>query len=257
MVALTPNGRHVFVGHDVRRARLGEPGRLGDSKSIASNAPDPDGIAVFPVQADGSLGAAKFHDGNAGSPFFIAFLNHRRDMFVTGAAVGDRCVLGTIDEDGDVEIRTAGQDRYERGPSDEAVLTVRLAGRPVRLRHELRLQLRQRLQAQRQRPRDRLPPRVSQGQRQRQLPRAQQRRHQRPKRQLDLARRRLPVPDLCERLEAGRIPDSAARRGRRSHQRDDPLQQPAGPRGLLDSDGGGTRSSAPRRNPFSTCRRGL
>jgi 6-phosphogluconolactonase (cycloisomerase 2 family) len=117
MVVLTPNGRHVFVGTTfdepasanpdgsailwVPRAGRGPGGAL---KSIASNAPDPDGLAVFPVQEDGSLGSARFHDANAGSPFYIAFLNNRPDTFVLGAAVGDGCVLGTIDEDGKVEI---------------------------------------------------------------------------------------------------------------------------------------------------------
>jgi 6-phosphogluconolactonase (cycloisomerase 2 family) len=118
MVALTPNGRHVLVGTTfdepasanpdgspilwVARAGRGPGG--APLKSIASNAPDPDGLAVFPVQEDGTLGTARFHDGNAGSPFFIAFLHQRPDTFVIGAAVGDGCVLGTIDEDGKVEM---------------------------------------------------------------------------------------------------------------------------------------------------------
>jgi 6-phosphogluconolactonase (cycloisomerase 2 family) len=117
MVVLAPNGRYVFVGTTfdepasanpdgsailwVPRAGRGPGGAL---KSIASNAPDPDGLAVFPVREDGSLGSAKFHDANGGSPFYIAFLHNRPDTFVVGEAVGDGCVLGTIDEDGHVEI---------------------------------------------------------------------------------------------------------------------------------------------------------
>src|SRR5262249_61797427 len=65
---------------------------------------DADGRAVFPVVEEGSLGTARFYDAHAGSPFFIAFLNHRPDTFVVGAAVGDGCVMGTIDDDGKVEI---------------------------------------------------------------------------------------------------------------------------------------------------------
>jgi 6-phosphogluconolactonase (cycloisomerase 2 family) len=117
MVVLAPNGRYVFVGTTfdepasanpdgsailwVPRAGRGPGAAL---KSIASNAPDPDGIAVFPVLEDGALGRAKFHDANGGSPFYIAFLHNRPDTFVIGQAVGDGCVLGTIDEEGDVEI---------------------------------------------------------------------------------------------------------------------------------------------------------
>jgi 6-phosphogluconolactonase (cycloisomerase 2 family) len=117
MVVLAPSGRYVFVGTTfdepasanpdgspilwVQRAGRGPGGPL---KSIASNNPDPDGLAVFPVQKDGSLGIARFYDGNGGSPWFIHFLHHRPDTFVVGYAVGDGCTLGTIDDDGKVEI---------------------------------------------------------------------------------------------------------------------------------------------------------
>jgi hypothetical protein len=43
-----------------------------------------------------------FHDTGAESPFFPAFLHHRPDHFVIGAAVGDGVVLGRIDADGNV-----------------------------------------------------------------------------------------------------------------------------------------------------------
>ena len=117
MVVLAPNGRYVFVGTTFDEPASANPDgspilwvpRAGRGpgavvKSIASNVPDPDGLAVFPVQEDGALGSAKFYDANGGSPFFIAFLHHRPDTFVVGEAVGDGCVLGTIDEDGHVEI---------------------------------------------------------------------------------------------------------------------------------------------------------
>lgn len=117
MVVLAPNGRHVFVGTTFDEPASANPDgsailwvpRAGRGpgpalKVIASNAPDPDGLIVFPVQEDGALGTAKFHDANGGSPFFIAFLHQRPDTFVIGEAVGDGCVLGTIDDDGDVEI---------------------------------------------------------------------------------------------------------------------------------------------------------
>jgi 6-phosphogluconolactonase (cycloisomerase 2 family) len=117
MVVVAPNGRYVFVGTTFDEPASANPdgsailwvpragrGPGGPLKSIASNAPDPDGLAVFPVREDGSLGPAKFHDANGGSPFYIAFLHNRSDTFVLGEAVGDGCVLGTIDDDGKVEI---------------------------------------------------------------------------------------------------------------------------------------------------------
>ena len=140
MVVLAPNGRHVLVGTTfdepasanpdgsailwVPRAGRGPGGAL---KSIASNAPDPDGLAVFPVQEDGSLGRARFHDANGGSPFFIAFLHQPADTFVIGEAVGDGCVLGTIDEDGNVEIGPLFEIDTSAGLPSE-LLALRLAG---------------------------------------------------------------------------------------------------------------------------------
>ena len=74
----------------------------GQPHSIASNAPDPDGLIVFPVGAYGTLGEAKFQDGGGGSPWNVQFLRHRPDHFVLGYAVGDGLALGRIDEDGTV-----------------------------------------------------------------------------------------------------------------------------------------------------------
>src|SRR5262245_56030424 len=76
----------------------------GSFKVIASNAPDPDGIVVFPVDKNGTLGPALFQDGKAGSPFYIAFLHGQPDTFVIGYAVGDGCAMGTIDGDGNLSI---------------------------------------------------------------------------------------------------------------------------------------------------------
>src|SRR5262245_30751969 len=117
MVVLAPNGRQVLVGTTFDEPASANPdgsailwvpragrGPGGPLKSIASNAPDPDGLAVFPVREDGALGSARFLDANGGSPFYIAFLHHRPDTFVLGEAVGDGCVVGTIEEDGQVEI---------------------------------------------------------------------------------------------------------------------------------------------------------
>jgi hypothetical protein len=59
---------------------------------------------VFPLQEDGSLGIGRFHDAHGGSPFYIAFLHNRPNTFVIGQAVGDGCVLGTIDASGKIDI---------------------------------------------------------------------------------------------------------------------------------------------------------
>jgi 6-phosphogluconolactonase (cycloisomerase 2 family) len=114
MVVVSPNEKFVLAGttfdEPIALTGLYPDGspilwvqRAGGAfHSIASNAPDPDGVAVFPLEKDGSLGTARFHDAGGGSPFYIAFLHGRPDTFVVGYAVGDGCAMGTIAENGAV-----------------------------------------------------------------------------------------------------------------------------------------------------------
>jgi 6-phosphogluconolactonase (cycloisomerase 2 family) len=116
MAVLTPDSKFLIVGTTFDRpiAHTGlypdgspilwVPQPDGTYKVIASNAPDPDGLVVFPVRDDGTLGPGKFQDGKGGSPFYIAFLHGRPDTFVIGYAVGDGCTLGTIDREGNLSI---------------------------------------------------------------------------------------------------------------------------------------------------------
>src|SRR5262245_45987820 len=116
MAVLSPNGKFLLVGttfdQPIAHTGLYPDGSPilwvqqpdGSFKVIASNAPDPDGLVVFPVDKNGTLGRASFQDGKAGSPFFIAFLHGRPDTFVLGYAVGDGCAMGTIDGDGNLSI---------------------------------------------------------------------------------------------------------------------------------------------------------
>jgi 6-phosphogluconolactonase (cycloisomerase 2 family) len=76
----------------------------GKYRVIASNAPDPDGLIVFPVLDDGTLGTGSFQDGKAGSPFYLAFLHGRPDTFIIGYAVGDGCAMATIDAKGKLNV---------------------------------------------------------------------------------------------------------------------------------------------------------
>src|SRR6476661_9882632 len=76
----------------------------GETRSVASNAPDPDGIVIFRVNANGTLSDPSFQDGGGGSPFYIAFLHNRPDTFIVGYAVGDGVSIGRIDEDGRIGI---------------------------------------------------------------------------------------------------------------------------------------------------------
>jgi 6-phosphogluconolactonase (cycloisomerase 2 family) len=115
MAVPSPDGKFLILGttFDELPSRKNPDGSLilwiprgnnGDLHSIASNAPDPDGIIVFPVGADGSLGEPSFYDGGGASPFYIAFLNNRPDTFVIGEAVSDGLAIGRIDADGKVTV---------------------------------------------------------------------------------------------------------------------------------------------------------
>src|SRR5262245_22885331 len=116
MVVVSPNEKFVILGttfdQPIAHTGLYPDGSPilwvqrsgGTFKSIASNAPDPDGLVVFPLREDGTLGTARFVDAKAGSPFYIAFLRGRPDTFVIAYAVGDGCALGTIAEDGKINI---------------------------------------------------------------------------------------------------------------------------------------------------------
>jgi 6-phosphogluconolactonase (cycloisomerase 2 family) len=116
MVVLSPNEKFLFVGTTFDEPIVttglypdGSPilwvqRKGGAYHSIASNAPDPDGLAIFPVREDGSLGTGRFVDGKGGSPFYIAFLHGRPNTFIIGYAVGDGMSMGTIEDDGRVHI---------------------------------------------------------------------------------------------------------------------------------------------------------
>jgi len=113
---LSPDGKFLLVGttFDVPIAISGTypdgspilwvPGPNGEPRSVASNAPDPDGIVIHRVNADGTLSEGSFQDGGGGSPFYIQFLHNRPDTFIVGYAVGDGVALGRIDEDGRIGI---------------------------------------------------------------------------------------------------------------------------------------------------------
>lgn len=99
-VVLSPDGKWLLVDNlfDFRPAANPD----GTPKLIVSNAPDPDGLAIFPVNADGTLGAPRFADAGGGGPFYIAFLHGSNDMFLNGTAVGDGLVLSKLNPDGSV-----------------------------------------------------------------------------------------------------------------------------------------------------------
>ena len=114
MAVLSPDGKFLILGttFDELPSRKNPDGSLilwiphGDGKLhvIASNAPDPDGLVIFPVNGDGTLGEPSLHDAGGASPFYIAFLHNRPDTFLIGYAVSNAVSMGKIDADGKVSI---------------------------------------------------------------------------------------------------------------------------------------------------------
>ena len=111
MVTLSPDGKFLLVGTTFDEPAKPNPDGSpiiyvshngGAPHSVASNAPDPDGLVVFPVDAHGALGEGLFQDGGGASPWFPLFLNHRPTQFLIGYAVADGLSLATLDEDGNV-----------------------------------------------------------------------------------------------------------------------------------------------------------
>lgn len=134
MAVLSPDEMYLIVGTTFDEPATANPDGSpilwarrpdGELHSIASNAPDPDGVVVFPVGADGALGEAEFCDGGGASPFFPAFLHHRPDRFVIGQAVGDGVVMCTINAAGKVSTGPVVQIDTSAGkPSELCWLSV-------------------------------------------------------------------------------------------------------------------------------------
>lgn len=97
---LSPDSRYLLVDilFDARPAVNPD----GSAKLIVANAPDPDGLVIFPVRADGTLGAPAFRDAGGAGPFYIAFLHGSEDTFANGLAVGDGVLLSRLDAQGRV-----------------------------------------------------------------------------------------------------------------------------------------------------------
>jgi 6-phosphogluconolactonase (cycloisomerase 2 family) len=111
MAVLSPDEKFLIVGTTFDQPATANPDGSpilwarrpdGTLHSIASNAPDPDGVVVFPVLREGTLGEPSLCDGGGASPFYPAFLHDRPDHFVIGQAVGDGVVMATIDSVGKV-----------------------------------------------------------------------------------------------------------------------------------------------------------
>lgn len=97
---LSPDGRFLLV--DILFDAHPATNPDGSPNLVVANASDPDGLVIFPVRDDGTLGDASFADAGGGGPFYIAFLNRSADTFLNGLAVGDGVLVSRIDGEGRV-----------------------------------------------------------------------------------------------------------------------------------------------------------
>jgi 6-phosphogluconolactonase (cycloisomerase 2 family) len=110
MLTLSPDERFLLVGCSLDELPGANPDgspivwvkRNEKPHSIFANAPDPDGLAVFPVDEHGGLCEPMFQDAGASSPWCTMFLKNRRNQFVIGFATADGLSLATLESDGKV-----------------------------------------------------------------------------------------------------------------------------------------------------------
>jgi 6-phosphogluconolactonase (cycloisomerase 2 family) len=99
-IVLTPDAKFLMVPilFDKR------PGMKADGTPdlAVANVEDKDGLVVFPVNADGSLGTADFMDAGGAAAFDIAFLHGSNNQFVNAYAATGGLALCTIDASGKV-----------------------------------------------------------------------------------------------------------------------------------------------------------
>ncbi|HLL44959.1 MAG TPA: hypothetical protein VK369_17535, partial [Segetibacter sp.] len=99
-IVLTPDARFLMVPilFDKR------PGMNADGTPIlaVANVKDKDGLVIFPVNADGSLGTADFMDAGGAAAFDIAFLHGSNNQFINGYAASGGIAMCTIDASGKV-----------------------------------------------------------------------------------------------------------------------------------------------------------
>jgi DNA-binding beta-propeller fold protein YncE len=97
---LSPDGKFLLV--DILFDR--RPGKKADgSPDLAiANDKDKDGLVVFPVNANGSLGKAVFNDAGGKAPFFVKFLPGSSTRFINAYAASDGLAVSTINKAGKV-----------------------------------------------------------------------------------------------------------------------------------------------------------
>ncbi|SEE73792.1 Tat (twin-arginine translocation) pathway signal sequence [Rhizobiales bacterium GAS191] len=123
MAVLSPDQKFLLV--DINFDERPSTNPDGTLKVAIANERDPDGLVIFPVGGDGTLGAPSFHDAGGAAPFYIAFLHGRPNNFINGIAAGNGLVMSSIDADGRIGIsRLVPLDTSAGKPSELCWLAI-------------------------------------------------------------------------------------------------------------------------------------
>jgi len=120
----SPDGRFVLV--DVLFDAPPTQGKNGPNLT-PSNAGNADGLIVFRVNEDGSLGKAQFNDAGGPTPFSLSFLHGSNDTFVNTLAAGNGVVLSKLANDGTVTsspIALVDISSAPKGPSETCWVSI-------------------------------------------------------------------------------------------------------------------------------------
>ncbi|KRG70706.1 hypothetical protein ABB29_06345 [Pseudoxanthomonas dokdonensis] len=123
-IVVSPDGRFLLA--DVLFNAPPAAGPDGP-KLTPSNAGNPDGLVVFPITSDGSLGDPVLNDAGAPTPFSLAFLRGSNTQFVNTFAAGNGAVLSTLAADGTVSngpLATVDLSLAPNGPSESCWVSI-------------------------------------------------------------------------------------------------------------------------------------
>ena len=116
-IVLTPDNKFLLVNNLFDQ----QPGKNPDGTPIVvvANMVDKDGLVVFPVNSDGSLGTAIFQDAGGAAGFELAFLHGSNNKFINSYAASGGIAMCNIDASGKVTCSPVVKINQEIGMPSE------------------------------------------------------------------------------------------------------------------------------------------
>ncbi|MGI9552128.1 MAG: beta-propeller fold lactonase family protein, partial [Aurantibacter sp.] len=123
-ITMSPDGKFVLVDVLFNARPVG-----GDNGPILtpSNATTADGVVVFPIAENGSLGNAVINDSGTPTPFSLSFLHGSSDMFINTFAAGNGAGLCKLEGDGkitNIMTTVVSLEQAPKGPSETCWVSI-------------------------------------------------------------------------------------------------------------------------------------